>query len=104
MSKITYLNNAATSWPKAPGLEKYISKIILDPPVKESRTSSEYELDIINSVRKSVADKINIQNENNIIFTQSATYSLNTVLHGLCEKGLKVLTSLAEHNSVLRPL
>ena len=39
-----------------------------------------------------------------IVFTLNCTDSLNMILHGLLTPGDHVVTSLAEHNSVLRPL
>lgn len=39
-----------------------------------------------------------------IVFTQNCTDSLNMILHGLLTPGDHVVTSVAEHNSVLRPL
>ncbi len=39
-----------------------------------------------------------------IVFTLNCTDSLNMILHGLLTPGDHVVTSVAEHNSVLRPL
>ncbi len=39
-----------------------------------------------------------------IVFTQNGTDSLNLALHGLLRPGDHVVTSVCEHNSVLRPL
>lgn len=39
-----------------------------------------------------------------VVFTANATQSLNTVIKGLLEPGDRVITTVMEHNSVLRPL
>jgi cysteine desulfurase family protein len=41
---------------------------------------------------------------NRLTFSANATDSLNMVLQGLAEKGDHVITTMLEHNSVLRPL
>ena len=39
-----------------------------------------------------------------MVFTSNATEALNTVIQGLFSKGDHVITTVLEHNSVLRPL
>ena len=41
---------------------------------------------------------------NRLTFSYNATDSLNMILQGLAEKGMHVITTMLEHNSVLRPL
>jgi selenocysteine lyase/cysteine desulfurase len=41
---------------------------------------------------------------NRVVFTYSGTDSLNTILYGVLRSGDHVITTQAEHNSVLRPL
>jgi cysteine desulfurase / selenocysteine lyase len=59
---------------------------------------------VIGSCRKKVADLIGVNDSSRIIFTQNGTDSLNLALHGLLRPGDHVVTSVCEHNSVLRPL
>lgn len=53
--------------------------------------------------RKSLATLFNARPER-VIFTQNCTAALNTAIFGLYERGTTVLTTVTEHNSVLRPL
>jgi cysteine desulfurase family protein len=59
---------------------------------------------IIGSCRKKIAQLIGASEASRIIFTQNGTDSLNLALHGLLRDGDHVVTSVCEHNSVLRPL
>src|SRR5262249_39058385 len=59
---------------------------------------------IVVSCRKKIAGLIGASDPNRIIFTQNGTDSLNLALHGCLRPGDHVVTSVCEHNSVLRPL
>ena len=59
--------------------------------------------DIFN-VREKVIKLFNGYDSRNIVFTSNATESLNTVISGLFSSEDHVITTEAEHNSVLRPL
>lgn len=59
---------------------------------------------MIGSCRKKIADLIGASDPSRIIFTQNGTDSLNLALHGLLKPGDHVVTTVCEHNSVLRPL
>ncbi len=59
--------------------------------------------DIFN-VREKFIELFNGYDSRNIVFTSNATESLNTVINGLFSSEDHVITTEAEHNSVLRPL
>ena len=59
--------------------------------------------DIFN-VREKFIKLFNGYDSRNIVFTSNATESLNTVISGLFSSEDHVITTEAEHNSVLRPL
>lgn len=59
--------------------------------------------DIFN-VREKFIELFNGYDSRNIVFTSNATESLNTVISGLFSSEDHVITTEAEHNSVLRPL
>lgn len=103
-SPVIYLNNAATSWPKAPKVSDAIQNQLLDPFAALSSRGSFISSDPIAKVRKIIANVYHINNPNQVILTANATMSLNIVLRGLIKNNYNVLTSRAEHNSVLRPL
>ena len=58
----------------------------------------------IYKARAEVAKLIGLNDALNVAFTSSATESLNLVIGGLAGKNDSVITTVTEHNSVLRPL
>lgn len=58
----------------------------------------------IYDVREKIATLFNISNCERIAFTNNATESLNIAIRTLFEKGDHIITTVCEHNSVLRPL
>ena len=59
---------------------------------------------MVAQARAGVARLIGAGDARQVIFTASGTDSLNLVLHGWLRPGDHVVTTAAEHNSVLRPL
>ena len=60
--------------------------------------------ELVYLARKKVAEFLGTDSPSNIVFTQNCTHSLNLAIFGLYEKGCNVITTVTEHNSVLRPL
>lgn len=58
----------------------------------------------VNRCRMRAAELLGAESPDRIAFTFNCTDSLNMALHGLLEPGDHVVTSVVEHNSVLRPL
>lgn len=56
------------------------------------------------AVRKAVAEFFNAPSPDKVIFTKNCTEALNIAILGSIKKGDKVVSTVAEHNSVLRPL
>lgn len=54
--------------------------------------------------RQKLKELFNVQNKRNVVFTKNSTESLNVAIHGLLTENDHVITSVTEHNSVLRPL
>ncbi|MGN0025471.1 MAG: aminotransferase class V-fold PLP-dependent enzyme, partial [Clostridium sp.] len=54
--------------------------------------------------RNLISEIFNIRNPFNIVFTHNATEALNIAIKGLLKKGDHVISTVLEHNSVLRPL
>lgn len=99
-----YFNNAASGWPKAPGVIEAISDWLSRMPVHPGRSFGQ-EDDVLNSCRTAICKLINAESPKCIVLTTSATHSLNLAIWGLrlCQ-GSKVITTVTEHNSMLRPL
>ncbi len=106
MSSI-YLDNGATSYPKAPGVAKAIYNSLTNEMGNANRSSHRASIDssrLLFEVRELAADYFSYPQSSRIIFTSGATESLNTAIYGLITEGAKVLTTPMEHNSVSRPL
>lgn len=56
------------------------------------------------NVRSLLAELFNAEDPSRIAFTSNATEALNTAIKGSFEPGDHVITTVLEHNSVLRPL
>lgn len=98
-----YLNNAATSFPKAPGLGKEVASLMSACPKHPGRAATKGE-DILYTCRQEVARLISTNNPNRIILCKSSTEALNIAICGIDLHGSTVVTTAMEHNSVLRPL
>lgn len=99
-----YLNNAATSWPKAPGVAGAVSSAILSPPPGDGRATASGG-STATDCRRLLSSLLSLPDFRRIILTSNATQALNTAILGFPWKsGDFVITTQAEHNSVLRPL
>ena len=100
-----YFNNAATTYPKPPGVSKAVTASLNSIPFHPGRAGTEQiENDTVESCRFKLANLLGVSCADNIIFTGGATEGLNLVLKGLFRGGEHVVTTAIEHNSVLRPL
>lgn len=103
-----YLDNSSTTLIKP----EVVSKTLYDAIASRrfSNPSRGFYDEAINSsqavydVRDILADFFGLEDPLNIAFTANITTSLNLVLSSLFKKGDHIITSLTEHNSVLRPL
>ena len=59
---------------------------------------------IIFETRKKIAKMFNVGNSRQVVFTKNATESLNIAINGLFSENDHIITSVSEHNSVLRPI
>ena len=102
-----YLDNAATSFPKPEAVYAAVDYAQRRVGAGEGRSSSRIALDVhavVERCRRRAARLLGAESPERIIFTFNATDSLNLALHGLLRPGDHVVTSVMEHNSVLRPL
>src|SRR5436305_3807473 len=102
-----YLDNAATSWPKPEAVYRAVDDYMrrLGAPAGRGSYAEAGEAErIVLSCRKKIAQLIGAADPSRVIFTQNGTDSLNLALHGLLRSGDHVVTTVCEHNSVLRPL
>lgn len=102
-----YLDNASTSFPKAPTVATAMSDYITNRGININRGSYAlaYDVeDIIYTTRQRLNTLFNGHDPSHVIFTQNVTMSLNMVIKGLLKVGDHVLVSSMEHNAVMRPL
>ncbi|MDR1702192.1 MAG: aminotransferase class V-fold PLP-dependent enzyme [Sporomusaceae bacterium] len=101
---LIYLNNAATSWPKAPLLGAKVATCLEEIPFHAGRSGFS-GADFAGKCRALLASLLSVKEPARIIFAPNATHALNILLHGFpLSAGSAVITTEAEHNSVLRPL
>jgi cysteine desulfurase/selenocysteine lyase len=104
---LIYMNNAATTWPKPPEVLKAASEVFSSPFHEHGRTTVRDAPDYISMARESAANFFGVSRPEQVIFTSSATDSLNMLIHGFAShyhKPFHAITTDLEHNSVLRPL
>ena len=102
-----YLDNAATSWPKPDCVYDAVDRYARENgrAVGRGATDASEQLQrTVDRCRIRAAELLGASSKNEIVFTFNCTDSLNTILHGALREGDHVVTSVAEHNSVLRPL
>ncbi len=102
-----YLDNAATSWPKPPAVYEAVDDYQrrLGAPAGRSGYAEASEVSgRIEAARRRIANLLGLADANHLVFTFNGTDSLNIVLHGLLQRGDHVVSTVVEHNSVLRPL
>lgn len=102
-----YLDNAATSFPKAPGVGEAMCRYVERLGRNVGRGSYAPAMEAaggVLAVREKLAALVGAPDPRNIIFTPGATWGLNLLLRGLLRPGDRVITSPMEHNAVLRPL
>lgn len=105
--KRVYFDNAATTFPKAPGLGEVMAQYIENECVNINRTESNVAMDnfdFLYSLRKNLCTLYNYNHPECVIFTRNITESLNWVIKGLLGKNDHVVVSSMEHNAVMRPL
>ncbi|MBI4003708.1 MAG: aminotransferase class V-fold PLP-dependent enzyme [Candidatus Omnitrophica bacterium] len=105
--RTTYLDNAATSFPKPPRvyerLREYLERYGGCPGRGGYRMAKEAEA-LIDETRSLLAELFGVKEPQRIVFTLNATDALNMAIKGTVAPGDHVVTTVLEHNSVMRPL
>ena len=101
-----YLDNAATTLHKPPE----VGQAMLDAlnragnPGRGAHEPTLHAARLVYHTRESLATLLHAENPDCIAFTANVTQALNTAIIGLIHPGDHVITTVCEHNSVLRPL
>lgn len=102
-----YLDNAATSWPKPPGVAEAMMHFLNDIGANPGRAAHQRAVEsgrIVYEAREAVAELFNAPDPLRVAFGPNVTEALNLALRGYLRPGDHVITSSIEHNSVMRPL
>ena len=102
-----YLDQASTSFPKAPGVAQAMMDYLTMNGVNVNRGcySSAYSAEeVIYETRQLLAELFHFSKCKNVILTPNVTTSLNFILKGFLKPGDHILVSAMEHNAVMRPV
>lgn len=103
-----YMDNGASSFPKAPLVGEAILDYInnIGANVNRSSHSSAKNAGLVVYETRLMAKKLFAfpHSEEYVIFTPGATQSLNQAIKGYARSGMRILTGSLEHNAVMRPL
>ena len=106
---LIYCDNAATSFPKPPPVIDAMSDFLTNRAVNPGRSGFDLSLEtgrLVDGVRGRLDRFFNnpAAAPDRSVFTSNATDALNLAIQGICRPGDHVVTTVLEHNSVLRPL
>ena len=102
-----YLDNASTSFPKAPGVAEAMYDYVKNCGCNVSRGGYDEAYraeELVLDTRQRLTRLFHGPDCRNVVFTKNITESLNVLLKGLLRSGDHVLVSAMEHNAVMRPL
>lgn len=105
--RIIYLDNAASTWPKPPGVKEQMAEVIdgyAANPGRGGHTLAMKASKVLFQTRLQVSRLFGVKNPNDLFFYMNATQALNQAIKGFVKAGDHVVTSTIEHNSIRRPL
>ncbi|MBI5014537.1 MAG: aminotransferase class V-fold PLP-dependent enzyme [Deltaproteobacteria bacterium] len=101
-----YLDNAASTHPKPETVYAAVDRAVRtggNPGRSGHRAAFDAAREVFEA-RAVVGEVLGASDPARVIFTLNATHSLNLALKGVLRRGDHVVTTVMEHNSVLRPL
>jgi cysteine desulfurase/selenocysteine lyase len=105
--KAIYFDNAATSWPKPPGVVEAMVRFIEEVGANPGRSGHRMAVEssrVVYATREAAAELFNAPDPLRVVFGANVTEALNLALRGCLHPGDHVVTSSMEHNSVMRPI
>ncbi len=102
-----YFDNAATTWPKPPGVSEAVVNFMHSVGGSPGRSGHRLAVEanrIVYDTREALATLFGMDDPLRIVFTANVTEALNLVLFGYLCPGDHIVTTSMEHNSVMRPL
>ncbi len=108
MENFIYLDNAATTFPKPALVYDFIYEFCTSKGVSPGRSGFDASIEaeeLVMETRTMLMELFNGDGDpNRLTFSYNASDSLNMNIQGLAGKGDHIVTTMLEHNSVLRPL
>ncbi len=105
--RVIYFDNAATSWPKPPGVTEAMVHFLDEVGANPGRAAHRLAIEagrIVYDTREAVAELFNAPDPLRVVFGANVTEALNLALRGLLRPGDHVVASSMEHNAMMRPL
>ena len=106
MGSLVYLDNAATSMTRPPEVVRAVAEAMtsLGNAGRGAGASSLGASRLVLECRRAVAGLLGCPAADHVCFTPNSTAALNIAIRGVVNPGDHVVTTVLEHNSVLRPL
>ncbi|MBL1216554.1 MAG: aminotransferase class V-fold PLP-dependent enzyme [Planctomycetes bacterium] len=112
--RVIYLDNASTSWPKAPNVASTMADYLNTEAANPGRGAHAMALaseKMIGDARALIANLLNAEAPERIVFGLNASDALNTAIFGVVDAASRdsdtrphVVSTYLEHNSIRRPL
>ncbi len=102
-----YLDNGATSFPKPEAVYTFMDQFFRKNGVSPGRSGYDLSIEtgnIIEDARKALTRYFNGKDPKRLVFSLNSTDALNLAIAGLLKPGDHAITTMIEHNAVLRPL
>ena len=102
-----YLDNSATTFPKPDVVYNFMCDFYRHHGVSPGRSGFDAAIEteeVVSNTRKMLTGLFNGDDPNRLTFSYNASDSLNMIIQGIVQPGDHVITTMLEHNSVLRPL
>ena len=102
-----YFDNAATSSPKPKCVVDAVNRALTQFNANPGRSGHRAALEAgrtVQQTRERLQQLIGAEESSSVIFTFNCTDALNLAIKGVCRPGMRVVTTVWSHNSVLRPL
>ena len=107
MTKLIYLDNGATSFPKPEAVYTFMDSFFRDSGVNPGRSGYDMCMEtgaLVDNTRRMLADFFGGKDPNRLCFGYNSTDALNLIIFGLLKPGDHAISTTLDHNSVLRPL
>ena len=107
LTNITYLDNAATTYPKPKEVIEKAAAYFLSYGVNPGRSG--YDLcmvagELVHETRRELMEFFGGDDPNRLVFAYNASDALNLLIQGMLREGDHAITTTIEHNSVIRPM